>query len=52
VISDVATYEDPKREPVGIAWVVINGQLTCDHGRHTGARAGQVLKYSRPRARN
>jgi len=48
VISDVATYEDPKREPAGIAWVVINGQLTYDHGRHTGARAGQVLSFARP----
>lgn len=45
VISDIATYEDPKREPVGIEWVVINGQLTYDHGRHTGARAGRVLSY-------
>ena len=48
VISDVATYEDPKREPVGMHWVVINGQLTYDHGRHTGARAGRVLSFVPP----
>jgi N-acyl-D-amino-acid deacylase len=47
VISDVASYEDPKREPVGINWVVINGQLTYDHGRHVGARAGQVLNFQK-----
>lgn len=46
VISDLATYEDPKREPAGIDWVVINGQLTYDHGRHLGTRAGRVLRFS------
>ena len=45
VISDVASYTDPQREPVGMAWVVVNGELTYDHGRHVGARAGQVLNF-------
>jgi N-acyl-D-amino-acid deacylase len=44
--GDLATYEDPKREPAGMAWVVVNGQLTYDHGRHTGARAGRVLSFA------
>jgi N-acyl-D-amino-acid deacylase len=45
---DLATYEDPKQEPAGMHWVVVNGQLTYDHGRHTGARAGRVLSFARP----
>jgi N-acyl-D-amino-acid deacylase len=44
-IRDVATYDDPKREPEGVHWVVINGQLAYDHGRHTGTRAGQLLRF-------
>jgi N-acyl-D-amino-acid deacylase len=46
-IRDVATYEDPKREPEGVHWVVINGQLVYDHGRHTGARPGELLRSAR-----
>jgi N-acyl-D-amino-acid deacylase len=44
-IRDVATYEDPKREPEGVHWVVINGRLAYDRGRHTGTRAGQLLRF-------
>jgi N-acyl-D-amino-acid deacylase len=46
-VTDTATYDDPKQEPVGIDWVVVNGAITFDHGRHTGARAGRVLSYRR-----
>jgi N-acyl-D-amino-acid deacylase len=44
-ISDQATYQDPKREPAGVHWVVVNGELVYDQGRHTGARPGRVLHY-------
>jgi N-acyl-D-amino-acid deacylase len=43
--SDTATYQDPKREPAGMAWVVVNGELVYDHGHHTGARPGRVLSF-------
>jgi N-acyl-D-amino-acid deacylase len=46
-ITDVATYDDPKREPVGVALVVVNGQIAYERGRHTGAGAGRVLTYRR-----
>jgi len=46
-ITDTATYDDPKQEPTGIDWVLVNGQITVDHGRHTGAGAGRVLHYQR-----
>jgi N-acyl-D-amino-acid deacylase len=45
-ITDVATYQDPKREPAGVHWVVVNGTLAYEHGRHTGARPGQLLYFS------
>jgi N-acyl-D-aspartate/D-glutamate deacylase len=42
-IQDRATFEKPMELPTGIAWVLVNGTVTIDHGRHTGAKAGQVL---------
>jgi N-acyl-D-aspartate/D-glutamate deacylase len=44
-VVDTATYDDPKQEPIGIDWVIVNGQVTVDHGRHTGAGAGRLLHY-------
>ncbi|HUP85171.1 MAG TPA: D-aminoacylase [Acidimicrobiales bacterium] len=44
-VIDTATYDDPKQEPTGIDWVIVNGQVTVDHGRHTGAGAGRLLSY-------
>jgi N-acyl-D-amino-acid deacylase len=43
-ISDTATYEKPMSYPVGIDYVLVNGQLVIDQGRHTGARPGVVLR--------
>jgi N-acyl-D-aspartate/D-glutamate deacylase len=42
-VRDLATFEDPHQYADGIPHVVVNGQLTIDAGRHTGAQAGQVL---------
>ncbi|UCE86432.1 MAG: D-aminoacylase [Deltaproteobacteria bacterium] len=44
-IRDTASYEDPKREPVGIALVVVNGQVACRDGRHTRVGSGRPLRY-------
>ncbi|HET9895324.1 MAG TPA: D-aminoacylase [Streptosporangiaceae bacterium] len=49
-IADVATYSDPKREPAGVHSVIVNGSLTYHRGRHTGARAGQLLAFRPPQA--
>jgi N-acyl-D-aspartate/D-glutamate deacylase len=44
-VIDRATYLDPFQYPDGIEVVIVNGVLTIDHGRHTGARAGRVLRH-------
>jgi N-acyl-D-aspartate/D-glutamate deacylase len=44
-IRDTATFTDPKREPDGVGWVIVNGVLAVDRGRHTGARAGRLLRF-------
>ncbi len=38
-----ATYEDPRRFPDGIEWVVVNGQVTVEPDGHSGVRSGRVL---------
>ena len=43
-IQDRATYEKPMEFPTGIEWVLVNGVVTIDHGKHTGAKAGRALR--------
>jgi N-acyl-D-aspartate/D-glutamate deacylase len=42
-VIDRATFENPHQFPVGIEYVIVNGQVTIDKGRHTGAVAGRVI---------
>jgi N-acyl-D-amino-acid deacylase len=42
-VIDRATFENPHQFPIGIAYVIVNGTLTVDRDRHTGALAGRVL---------
>ena len=42
-IQDRATFEKPMELPVGISYVIVNGEVTIEQGKHTGARAGRVL---------
>jgi N-acyl-D-aspartate/D-glutamate deacylase len=42
-LQDRATYEEPTLFPTGIDWVLVNGVVVIDHGKHTGAKPGQVL---------
>jgi N-acyl-D-aspartate/D-glutamate deacylase len=43
-LDDRATYDRPMEFPTGIDWVLVNGVVTIDRGRHTGAKAGHVLR--------
>jgi N-acyl-D-aspartate/D-glutamate deacylase/amino acid transporter len=43
-LKDNATYDQPTLSPSGIDWVLVNGVVVIDHGRHTGAKPGQVLR--------
>ncbi len=42
-IQDHATYEHPAMYADGIPYVLVNGVVVVDHGKHTGAKPGQVL---------
>lgn len=43
-VGDRATFERPHAYAYGITWVIVNGQITAEQGRHTGIRAGVNLK--------
>ena len=40
-ISDTATFEDPRRHPVGLKAVVVEGRPVLEEGRMTGERPGR-----------
>jgi len=42
-VIDRSTFEKPFEVPVGIERVFVNGQLTWDSGKPTGAKPGKVL---------
>jgi N-acyl-D-aspartate/D-glutamate deacylase len=42
-IRDLADYAQPTREPEGIAWVMVNGQVVVRDGRYLGRRTGRRL---------
>jgi len=43
-LQDRATYDQPMEFPTGIDYVLVNGVVTVQGGRHTGAKAGRVLR--------
>jgi N-acyl-D-amino-acid deacylase len=44
-IEDEATYDDPHHYPVGIDWVIVNGEVVLDHETHTHAGSGRALRH-------
>ncbi len=43
-VIDRATFDNPNRYPVGINYVIINGQIEVDNSERTPALAGRVLR--------
>jgi len=42
-VIDTATYDDPKQYPVGIPYVLVNGQVAVDDAVCTGVMAGHAV---------
>jgi N-acyl-D-amino-acid deacylase len=42
-IIDHATFENPHQYATGIEYVLVNGTIVLEKGRHTGARPGVIL---------
>ena len=47
-LRELATFEKPVQYSEGIECVAVNGVLTIDEGKHTGARAGKCLSHMVP----
>ncbi|HEY3579778.1 MAG TPA: amidohydrolase family protein [Pyrinomonadaceae bacterium] len=43
-VIDRATFEQPNQYPVGIEYVLINGQVSVDKGQRTAALSGRILR--------
>ncbi len=46
-VRALATYDEPRRFPEGIPYVLVNGVLVVDGGEHTGATPGRALRRGR-----
>ena len=46
-VKSPATRHKPKQFPVGIEYVLVNGGIVVDQGRHTGLLAGRALRHGR-----
>ena len=43
-VDDPATFADPSQYATGIQYVLVNGELALDRGRHNGAKPGTILR--------
>lgn len=43
-VNDMATFEKPHQYATGFKYMLVNGTVTVDNGKHTGVRGGMVLK--------
>jgi N-acyl-D-amino-acid deacylase len=43
-VADRATFEAPHAPPAGFRFVLVNGEVVVEDGRHLGTRPGQVLR--------
>lgn len=43
-VGDAATYSGPHAYSKGFSYVLVNGEVVVEEGKHTGARSGKVLR--------
>jgi N-acyl-D-amino-acid deacylase len=48
-VRATATKANPRSYPVGIEYVIVNGQVVIERGENTGALPGRALRRGRPR---
>jgi N-acyl-D-amino-acid deacylase len=46
-VIDQATFDEPRRAPLGIPYVLVNGQFVIDDGRRTAAVPGRAIRRRR-----
>jgi N-acyl-D-amino-acid deacylase len=43
-VMDRSTYEDPRQYPAGIDWVLVNGCVVVENGKHSGEHPGRTIR--------
>ncbi len=43
-VSDKATFENPHAYSTGFEYVIVNGELVIESGKHIGTRSGMIVK--------
>jgi N-acyl-D-amino-acid deacylase len=43
-VQDLSTYDKPHQYTTGFKYVLVNGQVTVEEGKHIGTRAGTTLR--------
>jgi len=46
-IRDIGDYLEPRRYPEGIEYVLVNGEIIVEKGKHTQTRSGRVLRKNK-----
>jgi len=44
IVSDRATFQQPKQYAAGFAYVIVNGQVVIEQEKYNGARPGRILR--------
>jgi N-acyl-D-amino-acid deacylase len=44
-VIDKATFTDPHQTAQGIEYVLVNGKVIVEKGKHSGIRSGSVLRH-------
>ena len=47
-VRDAATWENPHQYPVGIPYVIVNGEVVIREGKHTGKLPGRIIRKEIP----
>ncbi len=42
-VNDKASFEKPHQYSIGFKFVLVNGKLVVENGKHTGVRSGKAL---------
>jgi len=51
-VRDKATYTDPHQYPEGIHYVIVNGNIVIEKGKHNGVLPGKVLRKAVKKAKS
>ncbi len=46
-VADLSTYNQPHQYSTGFSYVLVNGQITVDEGKHNGTKAGTTLRLNK-----